>query len=290
MAASYENDPDRRHFAIMLKTIREARGLSREEFGALCGYSASTVKSIETLQRPAYSYHARQFDQALGLDDMFQHEAKRFGKSGYSAVFGAFTDVEQEADHLYSFEHSTIHGLFQTEGYARAILATYPDATEEQVAERVTARLTRQAVLDREPRRLRVWALLDEVALYRRVGDVAVMYSQLMHLIEVSQRKNISLQVLPDLEGHAGLLGAFVIAERRGEPSMVHLEDAADGRVTDDPTIVEQTTLLFKSMQTGALSVRASQERIARVAEERWTASAPNGARALIAVPTAETV
>src|SRR5258707_4753354 len=106
MAASYENDPDRRHFATMLKTIREARGLSREEFGALCGYSASTIKSVETLQRPADIYHAKQFDEALGLDDMFQHEAKRFGKSGHSAVFGAFTDVEQEADGLYWFDHS----------------------------------------------------------------------------------------------------------------------------------------------------------------------------------------
>jgi transcriptional regulator with XRE-family HTH domain len=185
----------------MLKTIREARGLSREEFGALCGYSASTIKSIETLQRPAYSYHAKQFDQALGLDDMFQHEAKRFGKSGYSAVFGAFADIEQEADDLYSFEHSTIHGLFQTEEYARAILATYPDATEEQVAERAAARVARQAVIDRSPKRLRVWALLDEVALYRRAGDAAVMYEQLMYLTEVSRRKNVSLQLIPDLEG-----------------------------------------------------------------------------------------
>ena len=52
------------------------------------------------MRRPAYTYHARQFDQALGLDDMFQREVERFGKSGYSAVFGAFSEHEQEADEL----------------------------------------------------------------------------------------------------------------------------------------------------------------------------------------------
>jgi hypothetical protein len=70
---------------------------------------------------------------------------------------------------------------------------------------------------------------------------------------------------------------------------MVHLEDVAGGRVTDDHASVEQATLLFKSPQTGALSVKASQERIARVAEERWTASVPSGASALTALATAGT-
>jgi DNA-binding XRE family transcriptional regulator len=54
-----EEDPDRRHFARLLKAFREARGLSRAEFGALAGYSESTIKSFETGQRTVYEYHAR---------------------------------------------------------------------------------------------------------------------------------------------------------------------------------------------------------------------------------------
>ena len=102
-----EDDPDRRHFAELLKVVREARGLSRAEFGALCGYSASTIKAFETGQRAVYAYHARHIDEAFGLAGIFEHEASRFGKAGYSAAFGALFDVMQEADDVYWFERSS---------------------------------------------------------------------------------------------------------------------------------------------------------------------------------------
>jgi hypothetical protein len=155
-----------------------------------------------------YAYRARHFDEAFGLDGIFEHEAGRFGKAGYSAAFGAFSDVEQEAEDLYSFEHSNILGLFQTKRYARAILAIHPGATKDQVNERVAARLARQEVISRPSQRPRVWALIDEAALRRCVGDACVMHEQ---------------------------LGAFAIAERSEHPSIVYLEDIADGRVTDEP-------------------------------------------------------
>jgi transcriptional regulator with XRE-family HTH domain len=285
-----EEDPDRRHFARLLKAFREARGLSRAELGGLAGYSESTIKSFETGQRAVYEYHARHFDEAFGLDDVFVHEASRFGKAGYSAAYGAFNDVEQEAEDLYSFEHSTILGLFQTARYARAILSTYPGATNELVEERTVARLARRSAFDRMPAPVRVWSLLDEVALRCCVGDASVMHEQLMHLVEESERPNVSIQLLPGMVGHAGRLGAFAIAERSGHPSIVYLEDAADGSVTDDAAIVKQTRLLFRSLQTRALPVDASRDLIARVDDEQWKVPARTGARALTAVPTEETV
>jgi hypothetical protein len=104
------------------------------------------------------------------------------------------------------------------------------------------------------------------------------------------ERKSVSIQVLAGIEGHVGLQGAFVIAARHGQPSIVYLEDAADGRVTDDPALVEQVTLRFKSLQTTALSVRASRDLIARMAEEQCKASALTGGRAHTALVTAEPV
>jgi transcriptional regulator with XRE-family HTH domain len=277
--------PDRRHFARLLKVFREARGLSRAELGALAGYSESTIKSFETGQRAVYEYHARHFDEAFGLDNVFVHEASRFGKAGYSAAYGAFIDVMAEADDLYWFEHSYVPGLFQTEQYARAILALHPDVSEELLNERLAARLAGQAILDGPSRRPRVWAVLDEAVLRRRLGDVAVMHEQLGKMAEVSCLRHVSIQVLPGVEAHIGLLGAFVIAERRGHPSIVHREATADGHVTDDHAIVEQTMLVFRSLQTRALPVDASRDLIARVDDEQWKAAARTGARALTAVP-----
>jgi hypothetical protein len=247
-------------------------------------------QGLETGQRAVYAYHARHFDEAFGLDGIFEHEASRFGKAGYSAAFGAFTDVMQDADDLYWFEHSLVPGLFQTERYARAITEIEPDATEDVVNERVSARLAGQAVLDRSSRRPRVWAVLDEAVLRRRLGDADVMNEQLKHLGDLSRLKHVGIQVLPGIEGHPGLLGAFVIAERRGHPSIVYLEDAADARVTDDPATVEHVTLRFRSLQLRALPADSSRDTIARVAEELWKVPTRAGARALTAVATAEPV
>jgi transcriptional regulator with XRE-family HTH domain len=283
-----EKDPERRHFAALLKAFREARGLSRAEFGARCGYAESTIKSFETSQRAVFPYQAKHFDEAFGLDGIFEHEASRFGKPGYSMAYGAFTDAQEEADDLYWFEHSYVPGLFQTERYARALLAIYPGTKQDEVNERVAARMSGQALLDRTSELPRVWALLDEVALRRCVGDAATMHEQLLHLVKVSERPNVSIQVLPGLEGHAGLLGAFVVAERRSYPSIVYTEDAVGGGVTDDPASEQHAMLLFRSLQTKALPVDASRDLIARVADEQWKVPARTGARVLTAVPTEE--
>jgi len=281
-----EEDPDRRHFARLLRAFREARGLSRAEFGALAGYSESTIKSFETGQRAVYEYHARHFDEAFGLEDVFVHEASRFGKAGYSAAYGAFIDVMAEADDLYWFEQSLVPGLFQTEVYARAILSVHPGVTDELVDERTAARLAGQTLLDRSSRLPRVWAIMDEVALRRRLGDAAVMHDQLGKLGQVSRLRHVSIQVLPGLDGHAGLMGAFAVAERRGHPSIVHREATVDGDMTDDPAIAEQAMLVFRSLQTQALPMDASRDLIAKVDDEQWKVPARTGARALTALPT----
>ena len=281
-----EEDPDRRHFARLLRAFREARGLSRAQLGALAGYSESTIKSFETGQRPVYEYHARHFDEAFGLDNVFVHEASRFGRAGYSAAYGAFIDVMAEADDLYWFEHSHVPGLFQTGQYARAILSTYPGAAKDLVDERVAARLAGQVLLDCPSGLPRVWSLVDEAAMRCCVGDASVMHEQLTHLVDESQRPNVSIQVLPGLVGHAGRLGAFAIAERRGHPSIVHREATVDGDVTDDQALVEQVMLVFRSLQTRALPMDASRDLIARVDDEQWKLSARTGARALTAVAT----
>jgi transcriptional regulator with XRE-family HTH domain len=283
-----EKDPERRHFAALLKAFREARGLTRAEFGARCGYAESTIKSFETGQRAVFPYQAKHFDEAFGLDGIFEHEASRFGTVGVTAAYAAFVDAMEEADDLYWFEHSYVHGLFQTERYARALLSTYPGVKQEQVNERVAARLAGQELLDRSPESPRVWALLDETALRRRVGDAAVMHEQLMHLAKVSERPNVSIQVLPGMDGHPGMLGTFVVAARRGHPSIVYTEATASGSVTDDPATEQQVMLIFRSLQTRALPVDASRDMIARVADEQWKVSARTGARVLTAVPTEE--
>lgn len=53
------------------------------------------------------------------------------------------------------------------------------------------------------------------------------------------------------------------------------MEDITDGRVFEDPSMVARVTLHYRSLQSEALPKGASRELMARVAEERWTGSAP---------------
>jgi len=171
---------------------------------------------------------------------------------------------------LRTFEHSLMPGLLQTPEYATAVLRARPHTREEDIEELVAARLARQAVLEREDPPI-VWVLLDEGVLHRPAAPPDVMYRQLTHLAEMSRLPNIAIQVVPyGAGGHCGLLGAFVIADLDGSASIVFLDDAADGRVTEDAAAISRVIVRFDSLRGEALPKSASRDMIASVAEERW--------------------
>ncbi len=169
------------------------------------------------------------------------------------------------------------------------MIETWPNITADETERLVAGRLGRQEILARD-NPPKIFMLVDEGSLRRPVAEPAVMHEQCIRVLEVSGLPTISLSVVPySTGGHMGLLGAFWIAEKQGHPSIVYLEDAADGRVCeDDPVILNRVELRFRSLQQEALSTRASRDVIARIAEELWNATAPTGARALTAVLTAE--
>ena len=189
----------------------------------------------------------------------------------FPASFRSFAPHEADATALYIFEHSMIPGLLQTPDYARAILETHPDVTEEVVSERLAGRLSRQSVLDRDdPPPPVVCALIDQSALMREIGGPAVMRDQLAHLVAVSHRPNITVQIIPNTGAHPGLLGAFTVADLGGSAGIVNLEDIADGRVTEDAATVSMVALRFHSLRGDALSKGASRDLIEGVIQERW--------------------
>ena len=102
------------------------------------------------------------------------------------------------------------------------------------------------------------------------------MHDQLVYLAEMSRWPNITVQVVPySAGGHTGLLGAFTIADLGGSPGIVNVEDINAGRVFEDSATLSRVTLSYKSLQSEALPKGASRELMARVAEERWRATAP---------------
>jgi transcriptional regulator with XRE-family HTH domain len=264
------SDPDRALFADELRAMRKQRALSRDELGALINFSGSTIGNIESGLRAPTRDQALLLDQAFGTPGTFQRLEGRLRGVPFSSGFRPFHPFEAEARTLRTFEHTMIPGLFQIEDYAQAILKTHPDTSEEDLKERVSARMARQSILTREdPAPPRIWAVLDQQVLTRNVGGPAVMCGQMEHLAELARRPRINIQVIPADRPHPGLLGAFVLAEMSEPPAIVYLETAADGQTVEDPLTADAMTLMFDALRMEALTGSASLNLIEEAAE-RW--------------------
>jgi hypothetical protein len=288
----WADDEKCQDFAANLEKMLAGFSWSRADLARRCNYATTVISNILNFQRAPTVPNGEAFDGAFGLTDMFAAKARAIRGQSYPEVYQNFPAQEATAHDLYVYEHSVFPGLIQTERYARAVLSAWPNIRAEEVERRVSGRLTRQEVLYREdPEPPRMWALLDEAALRRPVADAAVMYEQCMHALEVARLPHVSMAVVPyAARWHVGLLGACIIVERDGIPRVMYLDDLVDGRVLEDPALVRQAALRFRSLQHAALPGEDSREMIERLAEELWKGSAPTGARAPTAAATAQTV
>lgn len=259
-------------FAEELRAHRTQAGMSRDELAAKVSYSPSLIAMIETGRRSPSKKLAELLDVVFTLPGTFARLEKRLRDVPFPASFRPFVPHEAEATSLRSYENSLIPGLFQTEAYARAVLSTRPNTSEDEIEELVAARLQRQDVLSRDAPPL-IWSLIDEAALHREVDGPEIMYVQLVHLGDLSRRPSTTIQVVPYSAGpHSGLLGAFVIAELDDSPPIAYLETAAEGETIEDPSVLARLALTFDNLRSKALPDVASRDLIMKVAEERWKA------------------
>ncbi|MFF0312436.1 DUF5753 domain-containing protein [Streptosporangium sp. NPDC004379] len=186
--------------------------------------------------------------------------------------FRPWLDFESEAESLHVWELAMVPGLFQVEGYARALIANEPGTTSDQAEERLAARLDRQRLLDR-PGPQMMWVVLDEGVLHRPVGGPEVMVEQMRRLLELAESPRVSLQVLPYVAyGTVGLLGSFVVAEMPGEaPPVAYIDSlSTEDRVSDRSEEVKSLICRHGVIRADALSRRESLGLIKEMMR-RWT-------------------
>ena len=257
-------------FGSEVRRAREAAALPQAELGVLVPCDKSVVSRIEAGLVQADEAFARACDVAFPhLDGFFARFWKdcQTWNAAFPAAFREFAAYEAEAVSIWTFQHSLVPGLLQTEDYARAVLERHPNVTSEQVTERLTARLGRQSVLERDEPPL-LWVLLDENVLHRDVGGVKIMQGQLTHLATMARRPNITVQVIPSEGAHVGLTGAFDMAET-ADAFVAHLDHIADGLMTDSPAIVAQASTRFDSLKADAYR-RSESLALIEEAAEKW--------------------
>jgi transcriptional regulator with XRE-family HTH domain len=150
--------------------------------------------------------------------------------------------LEGAASFIRTYQIQSIPGLLQTERYARAIIRLGTSENEDEVARRAEARLSRQEILSRQDRPVRLWAVVDEGALRRPIGGKAVMQEQLRHLIDMADHPAVILQILPFQAGqHPAMGGPFTIL-RFSEPDLrdvVYIEQLTGALYLDKPNEVD---------------------------------------------------
>lgn len=248
-----------------LRRLREARGITREA----AGYSIRASESkISRMELGRVSFKTRDVEDLLtlyGITDETERTslvslAREANVAGwwhsYSDVlpnwFPTYVGLEGAASLIRVYEVQFVHGLLQTEAYARAVVRRgMQGASEADVERRVALRMERQKYLVSE-NAPDLHIVLDEAALRRPHGDRDVMRGQLQHLIEMSERPSVRLQIMPfSLGGHAGESGAFTILSfpESDLSDVVYLEQLTSALYLDKPEDVAQYERTLEELQ-----------------------------------------
>ncbi|MEU4303307.1 helix-turn-helix domain-containing protein [Kitasatospora aureofaciens] len=275
----------RRMLGAELRRIREGLNLRVDDVAARLGWHQSKVSRLENGRHGVKANEVGILLDVYEISDPETREAlatlAREGKrrvwwQPYSDVisqrYASFISFEAEAVAIRNFESSLIPGLLQTADYARAVTRKLqPEGTTEEVNALVDVRLARQNAALRREEPLKLWAIVDEAALRRVVGNKAIMAKQLQQLIAASREPNVTLQVVPfDAGAHPGVLGSFMIMEFpvRNDLDVVYTEALTSSLYLERDDDVTAYDHAFDRLRAAALDVGPSRRLVTQIAKE----------------------
>jgi transcriptional regulator with XRE-family HTH domain len=283
MAATPSPTVRRKRLGIELRRLREQASFTCEDVGRRLECSGTRISRIETGRINVRPGDVREMLEIYGVagteaDSLVQlaREARRKGWwHTYGRVlptwFEAFVGLESEAVRLRDFQPLVMPGLLQTEEYARAVLLAAPNAgSTEDIERQVALRMDRQAILA-QPSPPDLWVVLSESVLRADVGGPAVMRAQLRHLLEMANRPNITLQVLPfSNAAHVDPISPFTILEfpETADPTVVYLEHLTGCLFLETLDEIRRYTVVFDHLRAEALGIGQSAELIAAMAAD----------------------
>ncbi|GGU67855.1 transcriptional regulator [Streptomyces albospinus] len=255
-----------RVFGGQLKLFRELASLSREELGRRLGYASHTIKSYELAQRIPDPATVERADELLGANGVLRAAIPLLDEVRYPKFFRDLPKLEMKCMTRYSHDPHCVPGLLQTEDYARAVMGwRVPAFTEGELECHVGARLDRQVLLTREDHPA-VHFIVEQSALERPMGGRKVHRTQLERVLERTQLRNVSLQVMPTDVEHPGLDGSIVLLETTEPRWLGYVEGNAESQLVSDRQKVRNLTQRYAMMRTQALSTRESTEFIEKLA------------------------
>jgi transcriptional regulator with XRE-family HTH domain len=259
---------------MRLQRARIAAGYgSQEALANGLGFDRSTITKAENGGRPptddVFIKWCDACNVSAELRDVFAGllVVARRTDGPVPAWFRDYLEAEREALTLRIWQPLIVPGLLQTPDYARALFVA-AGADSDKAEEMVTARMSRQSIFERaKPPNVSV--VLDESVVHRLIGSPQVMHDELVHLVEMSQRPHMMIQVLQaDNGANAGLGGAINLASGDGTPDVL-LTEAVEDQTTENRSLVQKASDTFDLVRADALP-RAASRTLFLEAAEQW--------------------
>jgi transcriptional regulator with XRE-family HTH domain len=275
----------RRRLRAELKKARQTSGLTQEQVAVAMDWSLSKVIRIEAGSSGISTNDLKALLQLYGVADSGQVDSlvalaraarERSWWSAYRDVAPAsllqLIEYESAGSVVRQFENTFIPGILQTEDYARAVIQDYYNERQgsDKLRALVELRIRREDLFDAD-NRPSFQFMLDEAVIRRLVAGSSVMRNQLRRLIEVAEKPNVTVEVIPFSAGlHRGMNGPFEVIEF-ADPSdgdIVFLESPRGDIVSDEPEETLKYREAFERLEKAALGPRDSLALIAEIANE----------------------
>ncbi|WP_418957581.1 helix-turn-helix domain-containing protein [Streptomyces tritici] len=282
MASNVNPTVRRRRLGQELRRLRELKGMTAEQVAERLLVSQSKISRLENGRRSISQRDVRDLCGVYEVEDdrvveSLMQMAKDSRQQGWWHAFGdipysVYIGLETDAESLRVYEPQVIPGLLQTHRYAEALIAgALPESTPGEIEKRVNVRTRRQDRIKAQDAPLRLWAVIDEGALRRIVGNRQLMIEQLEHLIEQSQLPHVTVQVLPfDMGAHPGISGHYAILEfpDASDSSVVYIEGVTSDLYLEKANDVAKYSVMYEHLRAQALNVEQTRQFIEGIAKE----------------------
>ncbi|WP_258341854.1 helix-turn-helix domain-containing protein [Saccharopolyspora gregorii] len=242
----------------MSKVEGGSQGIKPEEVARLLDFYGASAKQRRYLTEVA--------EQAVK-----RNRPKKYHRDAVPDWFQRFLALESAATEIRLYEVETVTGLLQTEDYARSTIQAWEPAADPRLVEQqVRTRMQRQAVLGGKSRLRSLDVVVSEAALRRVQGSGEIMRAQLTRLIELSERPDIAIRVLPfSAPNRITVLSSFTLLHLGAQRlSSVYLEDVLGATYLWEAEEYTRYSMTLDRLQAASLPAEESRELIAKVRAE----------------------
>lgn len=271
------SDPAALRFLIGhdLRVTRERAGLKQADAARVLGCNQPKINYLETGKTQQKPDETTALLRAYGADavhvDRIATLAGRADRSTWWAPFSdvlpdwfrTFVGLEGLASEQFVYRSKTIPGQMQTAEYATTLLEGSLQIAAMDVPQSVRSRMARQRLAD-DDHPLTFRAVIEESVLDRPVGGPRIMRDQLQHLLDLTQRDNVALHVMPiRVAVHDGLDDEFTLLDFDAAQGIGYLEHAAGALYIQDQEQVRLYRMMADRLRAAALSTSESSDMIA---------------------------